>query len=126
MYQLKHVASNTIINVSSQPVLSGGVWDCGDRRFLDPGGDQYEVVSTTPAAIPVIGFKLLFPIANRVAINDARATDPIIEDFYSLLDDPRTTVVDLSLPAVQEMLNYLVDHTLITSELRDDILAYRP
>jgi len=126
MYQLKHIASNTVINVSNRPVLNGGVWDCGDQRFLDPGGDQYEIVNTTPAAIPVIGFKLLFPIANRVAINAARSTDAIIEDFYSLLDDPRTETVDLALPAVQEMLNYLVEHTLITAELRDAILAYRP
>jgi len=127
MYQIKHIASNTIINVSSEPIFRGGVWDCGDQRFSDPAGDQYEIVPVNvPATISVITFKLLFPIANRVAINAARATDPTIEDFYSLLDDQRTTTVDLALPAVQEMIDYLVDQSLITSELRDAILTYRP
>ncbi len=127
MYQIKHIASNTIINVSSEPIFRGGVWDCGDQRFSDPNRDQYEIVPiSAPAKISVITFKLLFPIANRVAINAARATDPTIEDFYSLLDDPRTEQVDLALPAVQEMIDYLVSQTLITAELRDAILAYRP
>jgi len=127
MYQIKHIMSNTIINVASEPVYSRGVWDCGDQRFSDPAGDQYEILSTkVPATISVITFKLLFPIANRVAINAARATDPTIEDFYSLLDDQRTTTVDLALPAVQEMIDYLVAQTLITTELRDAILAYKP
>lgn len=127
MYQIKHIMSNTIINVASEPVYSRGVWDCGDQRFSDPAGDQYEILSTNvPATISVITFKLLFPIANRVAINAARATDPTIEDFYSLLDDQRTTTVDLALPAVQEMIDYLVAQTLITTELRDAILAYKP
>ncbi len=127
MYQIKHISSNTIINVASEPFLSGGIWDCGDQRFSDPVGDQYEIVPiSAPAKISVIEFKLLFPVANRAAIHAARSTDPTIEDFYSLLDDPRTTTVDLALPAVQEMIDYLVAQTLITSELRDAILTYRP
>lgn len=127
MYQIKHISSNTIINVASEPFLSGGIWDCGDQRFSDPAGDQYEIAPVNvPATISVITFKLLFPIANRVAINAARSTNATIEDFYSLLDDPRTTTVDLALPAVQEMIDYLVAQTLITTELRDAILAYRP
>jgi len=127
MYQIKHIASNTIISVEIDPIYNGGVWDCGDQRFSDPAGDQYEIVPVNvPATISVIEFKLLFPIAIRVAINAARATDATIDDFYSLLDDPRTKTVDLALPAVQEMIDYLVDQMLITSELRDDILAYRP
>lgn len=127
MSQIKHIASNTIITVSSEPVYNSGVWDCGDQRFSDPAGDQYEIVSiNTPVKISVIEFKLLFPKERRVAINAARATNATIEDFYSLLDDPRTTTVDLALPAVQEMIDYLVAQTLITSELRDAILAYKP
>ena len=128
MYKIKHIASNTIIDTQIEPVFDGGLWDCGDQRFSDPNKDQYVIVPSdpVPAKVPAIGFKLLFPKEIRVAINSARATDPLIEDFYALLDDPRTEFVDLALPAVQDMLAYLVSKDLITEDLKNAIIAYKP
>lgn len=128
MYKIKHITSNTEITVATEPHWSGGIWDCGDQRFVDADKAIYEPVAPvlTPPTIPVIEFKLLFTAQERVVINAARATDPVIEDFYKLLDDPRTTVVNLSLPAVQDMIGYLALQNLITAERKAVILAYRP
>lgn len=127
MAQIKHIASNIIFIVTETPVFKGGVWECGDQRFTDPQKTLYEIVVTViPVTVSVIGFKLLFTISERVAINAARASNPIIDDFYQLLDDVRTENVDLSLTAVQEMLAYLVTQGLLSTERKDAILAYSP
>lgn len=126
MPKIKNVETNEIIAVSQQPVFSGGIWECGDQRFIDPTGALFEVVSPASSPVSVIEFKLLFSISERVAINAARATDPVIDDFYKLLDDPRTETVNLALPAVAEMLAYLVQQTLLSADRAAEILAYRP
>ena len=51
MPQIKHIASGNIIEVSDFPVLSGSIWECGDRRFLDESGTQYEALPWTPPPI---------------------------------------------------------------------------
>lgn len=73
--------------------------------------------------LPIIEFKLRFTIAERLAIKSARGIDPVIDDVYSLLDDPRTTHVNTSLTTVQEMLQYLVFKGLITAERIAEIVG---
>lgn len=125
MAKIRHISSGNIFDVSKKPVYSGGVWDCGNQRFVDKTGAEYEIM-ITPAKVAVIEFKLLFTVAERVAINAARPINQTIDDFYELLDDSRTQNVDLSLIPVQEMLNYLVEQGLLTSDRKNQILSYAP
>ena len=53
----------------------------------------------------------------------ARTTDPVIEDFFDLIEDPRLTHVDLSIPPVIEMMNYLETNGLIGEGRAAVILA---
>lgn len=75
-----------------------------------------------PKVSPV-EFKLLFSSAERVAIKSARATDPVIDDFMDIVEDPRLTHVDLGLKSTQDALSYMVSANLLTVERRAQILA---
>ena len=70
-----------------------------------------------------VEFKLLFTPAERVAIQAARATDPVIEDFMAIVEDPRLTHVDLGLKSTREALAYLGAQGLITAERVEAILS---
>lgn len=63
-----------------------------------------------PAPVyPKVGpltFKLLFTAEERVQASAMKATDAYINDFWVLLDDPRTDVVDLSLLSVQSAIRH--------------------
>ncbi len=56
--------------------------------------------------VAVIEFKMLFTGPERVKARELRATDPVLEDFWGLLDDARTANVDLALPSVQAAIEY--------------------
>lgn len=79
--------------------------------------------SNIPPIVSVPTFKLLFTSAERIAINNAKTTDPVIADFFSILDDPRTAEINLALQSVQEMLDYLVSQSLLTAERKDEIVS---
>lgn len=82
-----------------------------------------------PAPEPVypkvspVEFKLLFTSAERVAIKTARAADPVIEDFYDIVEDPRLTHVDLGLQSTQDALAYLEGLGLIAVGRKAEILS---
>lgn len=65
-------------------------------------------VAIEPKEVDLITFKLLFTSAERVAAKALRASDPAIDDFWSILDDPRTRSVDMRIPSVQA----IIEHTL--------------
>lgn len=75
-----------------------------------------------PKVSPV-QFKLLFAPGERVAMDAAKATDPILKDFFSIVDDPRLTFVDLGLQSTKDAVGYLVSKSLITAERAAEILA---
>ena len=89
------------------------------------------VPEPTPAPTPEpvypslspIQFKLLFTSAERIAIKAARATDPVIEDIYEILDDPRLTAVDLALQSNRDIVGYLAVQGLIAPERVAEILT---
>lgn len=98
--------------------------------------DSYEEVVpepfvSPPAPEPIIPdikispieFKLLFTTAERIAIKEERATDPVIDDFYSIVEDPRLTEVNLSLSSTKNAINYLVSKNLITATRKNEILS---
>ena len=65
-------------------------------------------VAIEPKEVGPITFKLLFTSAERVAAKALRATDPAIDDFWTILDDPRTRTVDMRIPSIQA----IIEHTL--------------
>jgi hypothetical protein len=91
------------------------------------GGQLVKFVPQEPEPAPPrvspVEFKLLFTVEERMAIKAARATDPVIDDFYDIVEDPRLTFVDLSLQSTQQALAYLVDQGLVTEERKAQILT---
>lgn len=59
-----------------------------------------------PQTVDVINFKLLFTSAERIKAEQLRATDAIINDFWLILDDPRTANVVMALPSIQSAIEY--------------------
>ena len=87
---------------------------------------QVEPQPEPPAEAPKVSpveFKLLFSAQERVAIKAARATDPVIDDFFEIVEDPRLSHVNLGLQSTQDAIAYLETKGLITAERRIRILA---
>lgn len=105
MAQLKNLHTGEVFSVAAAPLWNGGIWECGDVRFVDMSGQEYSVVHTPPQLTPV-EFKMLWKYPERIAIRAARPTDPMLDDFYTIVDDPRLATVDLNLPSVQEAIQY--------------------
>lgn len=70
-----------------------------------------------------IEFKLLFTAQERVAMKVARENDPMLDDFFSIVDDPRLTFVDLGLASTQGALMYLTSLTLLAPGRMEEILT---
>lgn len=80
----------------------------------------------TPTEAPKVSpaeFKLLFTSVERVAIKAARATDPVIDDFFEIVEDQRLTYVDLGLQSTKDAIGYLQSKGLLTAERADAILS---
>lgn len=75
-----------------------------------------------PKVTPV-QFKMLFTSAERIAIKAAKTTDPVLEDAFEILEDPRLTEVDLGIKSNQDLLLYMVSNGLITDARRMEILT---
>lgn len=78
--------------------------------------------TVVPPTVSPIEFMLLFTTQERVAIKTARAGDPIIEDFMSIVEDPRLTGVNLALQSTQDALGYLAAESLIGADRPAEIL----
>jgi hypothetical protein len=83
-----------------------------------PAPQQPEAARVSP-----VEFKLLFTVTERLAIKAARENDPVIDDFFSIIDDPRLTHVNLGLQSTQDALLYLKMQDLISDARRLTILA---
>ncbi|WP_293006922.1 hypothetical protein [Nitrosomonas sp.] len=79
-------------------VFDDDVWSAGESNI----GTEAEVLPT----VGVIKFKLLFTSPERIKAKELRQADPVIDDFWSILDDPRTTEVDLNLESIQNVIEY--------------------
>lgn len=103
--------------------------EIGWRRSQDTGTWMApEIVSpaqtvTATMKVSPVEFKLLFTSQERVTIKAARDTDPVIDDFYDIVADPRLTHVDLGLKSTKDALAYMVNIGLIAAERQDEILA---
>jgi len=78
-----------------------------------------------PQLIPIIGpiaFQLLFTMAELIAIDAAKETNPEVRIFWKLLDDPRTDSVNRNLDSVKAGIYMLEQLGLITPDRTQDIL----
>lgn len=128
MYAIKHLITGSVFICQSDPIYTQGFWECGDQRFSDPSGGDFAPLSerVNPRKISPVEFKLLFTATERVAIKSAREGDPIIEDIFDILDDPRLTHVDLDLPSTAQSIGYLAHKGLIAPDRIGPILSAAP
>ena len=96
-------------------------WSDGKTIYADTDR-QFTVVADAQKVSPV-QFKLLFTPMERVAIKAERATDPVIDDFFDVVDDPRLTFVDLGLQSTKDAISYLVRKNMITKDRADEVLS---
>lgn len=100
---------------------------------LVDGKGKWTIAEPSPPPAPVetiellqvspVEFKLLFTSAERVAIKLARAADPILDDFFEIVEDPRLTLVNLRLRSTQEAIGYLQAKNYITADRKTEILT---
>lgn len=83
-----------------------------------------EPPAPVPPKVSPVEFKLLFTAQERVAIK--ASTDAIVQDFFSIVEDPRLTHVDLALKSTQDALSYLEALSLIAEGRKDEILTGVP
>ncbi|MDN3562119.1 hypothetical protein [Vreelandella neptunia] len=64
-----------------------------------------------------VEFKLLFTSPERLKLKELRSTDPAINDFFEIIEDPRLQYVDLALASTQQgvehSLNLLVEAGIV-------------
>lgn len=103
---------------------NGDGWVNGELVKPEPPAPTPESTQAPTAAPKVspVEFKLLFTSPERVAIKAARATDPVIDDFYDIVEDPRLTHVDLGLQSTKDTIGYLQGKGLLTAERAAEIL----
>ena len=99
-------------------VLTGGAWAAPAPVVpVEPVPVVVAVTQVSP-----VEFKLLFTASERIAMRTARASDPILEDFFDIAEDPRLTFVDLSIASTQQAIGYMVALGLLTAERGAQVL----
>lgn len=83
-------------------VLTDGAWSAPTATELP---EAPEVAQSYPTVGP-IHFQMLFTSQEAVAAEGARTTDPVLNRFWKLIEDPRTDVVNLGLQSVQDAVEY--------------------
>lgn len=123
MWQLKNIKTGYTHNCAERPKWIAGVWECGAFRITDASGAEYAVIEpvSVPPKVSPVEFKLLFTRAERVAIK--ASTDPVVLDFFSIVEDQRLTHVDLALQSTQDALSYLESKALIAVGRKAAILT---
>lgn len=85
-------------------------WFSEEEALSLPISDKY--VFSTPImrdTISPVRLKMLFTREERLKLRELELTDPGIKDLFDILDDLRTTSIDLNLPTVQELIGYAID-----------------
>ena len=96
--------------------LVDGVW-------VNPVIDTV-IEATIVAPLPLLSpveFKMLFTAEERIAIKNS--TDPVVQDFFELINDARLTQVDRNLQSVKDAIAYLASSALITEARAGEILS---
>lgn len=114
--------------------LPGSIKNGATWTHRDPVEEEETEVAALPRLLQVSPptFLLLFTPQERIAIRAARnyagADAPmlmikaVLDDWFSIVDDPRLQYVDLALQATKDGLAFLVSVALLTEERRSEIL----
>lgn len=94
-------------------------WKVDDHIFADY--DREMSVVDDGVKVSPVQFKLLFTAPERVAIK--ASTDPVVQDFFEIVNDPRLTFVDLGLQSTKDAIGYLQSKGLLTGERAAAILT---
>lgn len=97
-------------------------WD-GETLTKPAAPGSVAPAAPIPPKVSPVEYKLLFTVQERIAIAQAKATDLVLQDLYSILDDPRLTEVDLALASTQAALDYLTAKGLIADDRKAEILT---
>lgn len=124
------VVGDRLVSGSTTIYLFGGTFEqewVGDGPApvaFDPGKRPAVNLQPTPPEFMANAFTF----RERVAIREAKKTDPVVADFMELVGDSRLTYVDLTKPGTRDAIGYLATTTppLLTTERAAQILAGLP
>lgn len=105
----KNYSTQVEDTVQNNAELINGVW-VNQAVIVDLNNIPPAVSALIPIVSPV-EFKMLFTSAERIAIK--ASTDPVIIDFFELINDLRLTQVDRNMQSVKDAVNYLESQKLI-------------
>lgn len=112
------IAVNFSVDVPDGTLLGATLVD-GD--WANPVAPEPVPSVAKPPMVTVITYKLLFTSAERIAVK--ASADPVIIDLQELMNDPRTTHVDLALQSISDALDYMTTLTLIAPGRKAEILT---
>lgn len=109
MFMITELNTGQAITVSEQPCYINGVWECGDQRFTDPLGTQYEFIATA-AQYPILtpmAFYLRFQVQERISIKASQ--DPVVKEFWAtyLLALQTNSTIDMNRLDTRMALDYM-------------------
>lgn len=103
-------------NVEDHWILTGTDWNA-------PVIPEPVVVEPLIPIISPVEFKLLFTPQERLAIKAEQANDAILDDLFSILDDPRLKEINLNLESNKAVMEYLQSKGLITADRKAEIMT---
>jgi len=90
-----------VVEVEAGTVAIADLYDHATGEFSTP-----DTFSPAPPTVGAIAFQRLFTRAERVKARELRAVDPELDDIWRQIEDPRTDVVVMALPSIQEDIEY--------------------
>lgn len=145
MFRLIHATNGQVVTSATLPVYDAAarVWRCSDVDMVDLDGTTFQLPDDNPepsalagpvrTAFPPPTFLLLFTGAERVAIRAARAytgadavrkqAAAVLNDWFSIIEDPRLVSIDVANPSTRDGLAFLVSVGLLTAERKAEIEA---
>jgi len=117
------VAKNYDTEVPDEAVNGDG-WV--DGELVKPSVPEPTPPEPAPVVRPVVSaveFMLLFTSPERVSLKALRPADPVLDDFFDLLEDPRLTEVNLNLQSTVNALDYMISIGELTAERKEEILT---
>lgn len=98
---IPEIAANYSIDVPDN-AANGDLWD--GVTITKPVVEEPPIIPIESPKVSLVNFLLLFTGAERVAARALRATDPIIDDFWKLLEI--STTIDLGLQVTKDGVAY--------------------
>lgn len=124
MSNYARIIGNAVVDVSATPNDSyhpdlaqefvpvpdevGAGWQLVEGVWTPPVETEPPDVGAS-ASYPIVGpihFRMLFTVKERLKAKELRAADAVMDDFWGLIEDPRTDVVNLALQSVQAAVEY--------------------